>query len=509
MSFAEQSPLTVGILIIVITLLLKKIHKAIFAPWENCPPGVILGMPSSFNPVKVYQQVQLISSSPLKAFHQMIQENGPIIRISTGGNIAVLLGGLEAIKEFSSMEETTARPYNKTLLDLYSMGEPLGFGIGIGGPRWKEQRRFATKALKDLYEGQRGLEEKIQREVYHTIQDLRERIARDKMRVLAKTGTYFEVPNLNVIWGLVGASRYTFEDAEPKKQFGYLRTLLGEKLAGPMTFVPYINSVPPFSRIYKNIINAMDSFRETLIRVIAEQKATFDESNPPRGYIDLFLKAQKEGQGEFFTNKDLLIGCQDLFIAGSETTSSSLTSLILYMILYPDVQKRVQQEIDDRVGTDREVTFADKANLPFTDATIMEVRRIASPFPVTPPRASMTKDLVIGGYTIPKGVPVQLVLYSVLRGKDYWEDPDKFDPDRFFDDHGKLVVPEAFIPFSYGKRRCIGEKLGIVSNFIFFANLMQNFSFSPEDPKNPPSEELVGGLTYCPEPFNVRITPRF
>jgi len=68
----------------------------------------------------------------------------------------VHFAGLEVIKEFSCLEETTARPYNKTLLDLYSMGEPLGFGIGIGGPRWKEQRRFATKALKDLYEGQKG-----------------------------------------------------------------------------------------------------------------------------------------------------------------------------------------------------------------------------------------------------------------------------------------------------------------------------------------------------------------
>lgn len=65
--------------------------------------------------------------------------------------------------------------------------------------------------------------------------------------------------------------------------------------------------------------------------------------------------------------------------------------MILYMILYPGVQKRVQNEIDEKVGHDREVTFADKTSLPFTDATIMEVRRIASPFPVTPPRASMTK----------------------------------------------------------------------------------------------------------------------
>ena len=62
--------------------------------------------------------------------------------------------------------------------------------------------------------------------------------------------------------------------------------------------------------------------------------------------------------------------------------------MILYMVLYPEVQKRIQDEIDQYVGRDREVIFDDRANLPFTDAVIMEVRRIATPFPITPPRMS-------------------------------------------------------------------------------------------------------------------------
>jgi len=64
--------------------------------------------------------------------------------------------GLEAIKAYSTLEETTIRPYNKTLLEMYSDGEALGMGIGLGGPRWKEQRRFAAKALRDLGAGKKG-----------------------------------------------------------------------------------------------------------------------------------------------------------------------------------------------------------------------------------------------------------------------------------------------------------------------------------------------------------------
>jgi len=64
-----------------------------------------------------------------------------------------------------------------------------------------------------------------------------------------------------------------------------------------------------------------------------------------------------------------------------------------------------------------------------------------------------------------------------LIGEQYWSDPEIFRPERFLDGDGKITIPEAFIPFSLGKRRCIGERLGTVSNFIFFANLMQNFNF--------------------------------
>lgn len=223
--------------------------------------------------------------------------------------------GLDCIKEFASLEETTFRPYNQVLLDMYSGGDPLGFGIGIGGPRWKEQRRFASRALKDLSEGQKGMEVKILKEVGHTIDHIRSLLAQKKQK-LEEVGKFLITPNLNVIWGLVAALRYDFTDPEPQEQFRYLKTFFGEKLAGPITFVPWLHYFFPFSGIYKKIIKAMDSFRILLKNVIKDQRATFDQSNI-RGYIDLFLQAQEEKQGHYFTDQDLLIGCQDLFIAGN------------------------------------------------------------------------------------------------------------------------------------------------------------------------------------------------
>ena len=83
---------------------------------------------------------------------------------------------------------------------------------------------------------------------------------------------FFETPNLNVIWGLVAAIRYDFNDPQPRTQFKLLRTFFGEKLAGPITFVSWLRYIFPFSMIYSNIIKAMDSFRILLKHVIEDQK---------------------------------------------------------------------------------------------------------------------------------------------------------------------------------------------------------------------------------------------
>ena len=103
-------------------------------PWPKAPPGPV----------------------PLLVIDSMAKKYGEVMRMSMGEQHIVFLSGLDSIRKYSVMEETTARPENPTLLEMYSDGRPLGMGIGLGGPRWKEQRRFAEKALGKLGAGKRG-----------------------------------------------------------------------------------------------------------------------------------------------------------------------------------------------------------------------------------------------------------------------------------------------------------------------------------------------------------------
>uniref|UniRef100_A0A8C4L4E2 Cytochrome P450 family 2 subfamily U member 1 n=1 Tax=Equus asinus TaxID=9793 RepID=A0A8C4L4E2_EQUAS len=170
-------------------------------------------------------------------------------------------------------------------------------------------------------------------------------------------------------------------------------------------------------------------------------------------------------------------------------------------------KEKVHEEIERVVGPDRAPSLTDKAQMPYTEATIMEVQRLTVVVPLSIPHMT-SETTVLQGYTIPKGTVVLPNLWSVHRDPAIWEEPDEFHPNRFLDDQGQLVKKEAFIPFGIGKRVCMGEQLAKMELFLMFASLIQSFKFAlPKDSETP---LLTGryGLTLAPHPFNVIISKR-
>ncbi|KAK6169289.1 hypothetical protein SNE40_020369 [Patella caerulea] len=89
-----------------------------------------------------------------------------------------------------------------------------------------------------------------------------------------------------------------------------------------------------------------------------------------------------------------------------------------------------------------------------------------------------------------------------------WGDADVFRPNRFLDSSGKVTKPEEFIPFSTGRRVCLGESLAKMELFLFMTTLMQRFEFKAVDPDNLPTLKGVFGITHAPTKYDVRAVPR-
>ncbi|XP_075430104.1 cytochrome P450 2D20-like isoform X5 [Ascaphus truei] len=182
----------------------------------------------------------------------------------------------------------------------------------------------------------------------------------------------------------------------------------------------------------------------------------------------------------------------DLFIGGTETSTTTLRWALLFMLLCPDVQSKVQEEIDRVIGRDRKPTMGDMLKMPYTNAVIHETQRYGDIVPLAFPHMTY-RDTEIRGYFIPKGIAVLTNLSSVLKDETVWEKPHQFYPEHFLDADGKFVKREAFMAFSAGRRVCPGEQLVRMQLFLFFTSLLQRFTLQiPNDQPRPREDPRWG-----------------
>ncbi|XP_072038456.1 cytochrome P450 2J4-like isoform X1 [Amphiura filiformis] len=190
-----------------------------------------------------------------------------------------------------------------------------------------------------------------------------------------------------------------------------------------------------------------------------------------------------------------------LYLAGTETSATTIRWALLYMMTLPEIQAKVQQELDSVVGRSRMPKWADRLILPYTEAVLLEIQRIRTVVPLGVPHVA-AKDNKIGGYDVPKGSLIVSNLWAVHNDPDIWTEPDQFRPERFLDEDGKLRHREEFIPFSAGHRVCLGENLAKMEMFIFFTYILHTFTI--KNPYNKPySLKGVSGITFSPIDFEI------
>ncbi|XP_054861747.1 cytochrome P450 2J2-like [Amphiprion ocellaris] len=195
-----------------------------------------------------------------------------------------------------------------------------------------------------------------------------------------------------------------------------------------------------------------------------------------------------------FNLETLAVCTLDLIEAGTETAATTLRWALVHMMNYPEIQEKVQAEMDRVIGQSRQPTLADRHNLPYTDAVIHESQRLGNVVPMGFPKMA-SKDSTLGGYFIPKVTAISTSLASVLFDKNEWAIPDVFNPEHFLDSKGQFLRRDAFLPFSAGKRVCVREHLARMELFLFFTSLLQHFTFSAV-PGEMPSLEGVMGFTH-------------
>ncbi|XP_071491230.1 cytochrome P450 2J6-like [Diadema antillarum] len=451
-----------------------------------------------------------LGKQPHMTLMDMARKYGNVFTLNLAGQLVVVLNGYDTVREalVKKAGVFAGRPH---LALTQELTEGQGIVVADSGPVWREQRRFTLTSLRNFGFGRQNFEGDILEEIRHMLDAFRE-----KDHSSFNADHIVEIAVSNVVCNFNFGRRFDYQD--PKFQLLvdsiYRFAEIGTNAAA-INFFPFLKHFPiPEIREVFEIDKVVRSF---LQRMIAEHKETLDEANQ-RDFIDTYLveirrrqEALKRGEriseaDESFTESYLFHILNDLIFAGTETMSSTIRWAILYMIVQPDIQSRVQAELDSVVAPSGLPSWRDRKNLPYTEATLMEIQRMANITALTFPHKT-TEDTELSGYSIPKDTHVFVNLYSVHVDPTHWAEPEKFRPERFLVD-GKVVHRPALMPFSAGRRACPGETLARMELFLFFAALLRFFTLVPA-PENPnPSIDKNYGISLNPKSYKICAIPR-
>ncbi|KAJ5388935.1 O-methylsterigmatocystin oxidoreductase [Penicillium cataractarum] len=162
-----------------------------------------------------------------------------------------------------------------------------------------------------------------------------------------------------------------------------------------------------------------------------------------------------------------------MYAGGADTSVSTLKSFVLAMVMFPEVQRTAQEEIDRVVGTDRLPGFEDRDNLPYIEGVVKEALRWSPVFPLCVPHAA-SESFVYNGYLIPKGAIILPSIWWFLHDPKVYADPDTFNPKRYLD---PCSEPDPRTEaFGYGRRVCPGRYLADANIFLTIAQLLSAFN---------------------------------
>ncbi|KAM4019958.1 cytochrome P450 2C23-like isoform 2-T2 [Anomaloglossus baeobatrachus] len=464
---------------------------------KNMPPGPpplpLLGTLLHMNTKELHTSLMKLSET-----------YGPVFTIYMSKIPVVVLVGRDCIKE--ALIDNGDVFSMRRQLELSNL---LTKGCGViftNGERWKQMRRFSLTTLKNFGMGKRGIEERIQEEA----RCLTEEIGKSGSAPFDPTHR-LNMAVANVICSVVFGERFDYEDVKLRELLTLIKKIMRliASIWGLLLNVfPKIFTYVPGP--HQKIFSYVENLKEFVLESLESHKVTLD-SNCPRDFIDCFLikmEEEKSNPKSEFHSDNLFGTVMDLFIAATDSTSTTLRYGLLYLLKYPDVQSKIHEEIDNVIGQNRCPSVEDRVQMPYTDAVIHDIQRFADITPMVLPHAT-SQDTTFRGYHIPKDTTVIPMLTSILKDHKCFKNPEQFDPTNFLNDDGSFQKNEAFVPFSLGKRSCIGEGLARMELFLFLTTILQRFTLKPVvDPEKieiSPQPNTNGAI---PRTYKMYVTPR-
>jgi len=234
---------------------------------------------------------------------------------------------------------------------------------------------------------------------------------------------------------------------------------------------------------YSRGSNAVKNLAGLAIAAVAKRLAS------PAYRADVLSKLQqgKDEDGNPMGREELTAEALTQLIAGSDTTSNSSCAITYYLAANPDVQRKLQKELDEALQNedDPATSFEVVKNLPYLNAVIDEALRLHSTSGIGLPRIVPEGGMTIGTHFFKEGTVLSVPSYTIHRDREVWgDDAAIYRPERWFE-RDSDAIQRTFNPFSYGPRACVGRNLAVLELLIIISSIFHRFEIVLEHPDEP------------------------
>ncbi|RWR84637.1 cytochrome P450 [Cinnamomum micranthum f. kanehirae] len=457
--------------------------------WPNAPPGPI-GWP-------ILGYLPYLSDRLHEDLHKLACTYGPIFSLRLGQKRAIIVSSPDVAKEILKHKDVSfsSRTITEAVRCMAYDGTSLVF-VPYGG-RWRLLRRilttelFSSRAI-DLFLPAR------KQQVHGLLIDLYS-ASQTKTPVNLAESTFIASANLvsNLICSKNLFDKNKKDGRELKEMAREALEVVGEPNIADLIPVLKVFDPQGLKRRLMKTAKKFDEFFDKLIdeRLEERRKGVKINDNGRMDMLDVFLdyrSQKKDDELKEFSRVDIKGMLADMFIAGTDTTSSTVEWGMTEILKNSAIHTKLTTELDRVVGRHRLVEESDIPNLPYLQSTVKELFRVHPAVPLLIPRRN-DQDCHISGFHIPKHTILLVNVWGMGRDPNIWADPMEFRPERF---EGSDIDVKGqdfeLLPFGSGRRVCVGMPLGHRMVHYTLASLLQAFEWEVEREMVEDVREKVG-----------------
>ncbi|KAG8926377.1 hypothetical protein FRC02_008940 [Tulasnella sp. 418] len=489
---------------------ISKVRK-IGAREPNLPPGPptipLLGNLNVFPKEEAYLR-----------FAEWAKVYGHLFSLKIGPQTMIIISSMDALYEILEKNGavTSDKPRYEPFRRIAGKGGVLAFEPY--GPSWRKLRKAASELMKP---STREKNTPIQiAETYQLLYDTLEN----------PDGLYYHIQRYtsSAIFAMMGGTRIPNSKSPLNtryfKMWDDISHITEPGNTPPVDLMPILNYIPErFSGHWKARTQSIhDNLRSMLSDLLSAAQKRLNEGQPNGCFLEVMTE---NAQAWGLDDDDIRTVAGGLLLGGAVSTCGLLQWSIFLAMAHPEAQRKVQEELDRVVGPNRPPTLQDLPNLQYLRAFVKEVHRFRPPTPLGGVHR-VEEDVMYQDKLIPAGATVYINIWALFNREDIFENPDKFNPDRYMRSPNgarpgaeNIMSPEAFnrletIMFGIGRRKCVGMSLAQDVGPLITATLLWGFEFSaPVEDRNgvkdiPDLWAFTSGLTNDLFPFKCGVKPR-